>query len=194
MPGGAVPALKPAREFRSSISRWTFVAWGQKKMRTTAFLTTAVLVLGISVGFADAQSTREKAKQTLDGATYAHFEKEIKDRYPKEVAAYGIVEATVTRVMPDVYCPKRGPLCGPNPACKHEKVSVQALDLKVDRVLFATGPFKWPEEFQRYPAYRQGSFTQGQKVQISLYGYRTGSTGIGLIRRLPSTSAQDTGK
>lgn len=163
-------------------------------MRTTAVLITAVLALGISVGLANAQSIREKAKQTLDGATYAHFEKEIKDRYPKEIAAYGIVEATVTRVTPDVYCPKRGALCGPNPACKHEKVSVQALDLKIDRVVFATGSFKWPEEFQRYPAYRQGSFTQGQKLQISVYRYRTGSTGIGTIRRLTSVPAQDTGK
>ncbi|MDH7501086.1 MAG: hypothetical protein QHJ82_00015 [Verrucomicrobiota bacterium] len=163
-------------------------------MRTTAFLITTVLALSVSAGLANAQSAREKAKQRLDGAAYAHFEKEIKDRYPKEIAAYGIVEATVTRVMPDVYCPKRGPLCGPNPACKHEKVSVQALDLKVDRVLFTTGPFQWPEEFQRYPAYRQGSFTQGQKLQMSVYGYRTGSTGIGSIRRLTSAPGQDTGK
>lgn len=163
-------------------------------MRATASLITAVLTLVFSPGLADPQSAQQKAKQTLDSATYAYFQKEIKDRYPKEIAAYGIVEATVTRVTPDVFCPKRGPLCGPNPACKHEKVSIQALDLKVDRVEFTTGPFQWPTEFLRYPAYRQGSFVKGQKVQISVYGYRTGSTGIGTIRRLPSPPSQEAGQ
>lgn len=162
-----------------------------RTMEKSLFGIIAVLVAAVSVSAAGTGVNSAKARQALDGPTYAHFSKEIKDRYPREVAAYAIVDSTVTRVFTDAYCPRRGALCGPNPGCKHEKVSVQALDLKIERVMFSTGPFKWPDELLGYPAYRQGSFKQGDRLQVSLYGYRTGSTGILTIHNLGTPPAAE---
>ncbi len=162
-------------------------------MSMKSFHLPAALLMAASLMAADKVSNVERARKELDGATYTHFAKEIKERYPKHVAAFAIVEARVARVGGEVYCPKRSALCGPNPSCKHEKVSVPALDLNVERVLFSTAPYKWPGEFTRYPAYRQGTFKDGDQLQISLYGYATGSTGISLIRRLGAASGLKTG-
>ena len=126
----------------------------------------------------------DRARKELDSATCAFFGKEIKDHYPKHVAAFAIVEVRVTRVAVEAYCPKSGAACGPSPSCRHEKVSVPALDLKLERVLFSTGPFKWPGEFLRYPVYRRGTFQTDDRLQLSLYGYRTESVGISRIRNL----------
>ncbi|MCX8108247.1 MAG: hypothetical protein N3G20_05520 [Verrucomicrobiae bacterium] len=161
-------------------------------MNTKLILVAVWIGVALVLGADAADSITDRAKKALDRATYSHFSREIKDRYPKEIAAYAIVEATVTRIVVDVYCPKSGALCGPNPACKHDKVTVQALDLEVHRVLFTTGPFNWPDKLLRYPAYTQGLFAEGEKVQVSLYGYRTGSTGIGTFRHLASNPPQKT--
>jgi len=158
--------------------------------RMNLLLVSVLLTALVSLRAAEAPVNATKARQALDSASYAHFAKEIKDRYPRDVAAYAIVEATVSRILIDAYCPRRGALCGANPSCKHNKVSVQALDLRIERVAFSTGPFKWPEELLRYPAYKQGSFHQGDRLQVSLIGYRTGSTGISSIRNLGAPSGQ----
>lgn len=156
---------------------------------TVASATGIAVLLALTANAADTAGFRSQARSRLDASTYEFFAAEIKDRFPRPIAAYAIAEALVTNVTTTAFCPKGKPSCGPNPKCKHNKITARALDLELGRLLFSTAEFAWPKHIPGYPYVGRDTFAAGDRIQISLFAYGTDTTSISKARKVAGASA-----